>query len=187
MTLGAYIKTLRTGRGVSHQELANRADLNRNTVINIENDESIRFDTLRTVLNALELSPAEWGTAANLWIRQQIGESDYLKFGVPAAAQKLVVSEQASLSKDARQLADKLAEVDHSVRAEILKAAHRPEIVECLRVLNAFHEKVAGAAVTASRKTKVLYSDAEETASPRVGERSGARAGRTSRRPPRGK
>jgi transcriptional regulator with XRE-family HTH domain len=183
--LGQFIKSLRKAKGVSHQALADETKLNRNTIINIEGEESVRFDTLRTILNALDPSPAEWGTAANLWIRQQIGEADYQRFAVDDRGRALVVREAESLSKDARELADKLAQADPAVRRELIKVADRAELIECLRILNRFYDSVKGA--SPDRKNRVLYSNGPDVRAPRASESSGSRADRSPRRRPKGK
>lgn len=179
MKLGAFMRSLRKAAGLSHQELADKAGLNRNTLTNLEGEESIRFDTLRQILNSLEVSPSDWGLAANLWIRQQIGEADYMRFCVADNAKQLLVAEQESLFGDARELSKKLARIAPEVRTELIKAAGRPEVVESIKLLNQYHEKVVARVTTERRKTRVLrYSDEPDAPSPRVAEGSTGRGTR---------
>lgn len=55
--LGAYIKALRSERGWSQQEVADRADVHRLTIIRIENAETRpSFETLSKIANAFDCS-----------------------------------------------------------------------------------------------------------------------------------
>ncbi|HKP92699.1 MAG TPA: helix-turn-helix transcriptional regulator [Chthoniobacterales bacterium] len=188
MNLGDYIKKLRVAADLTHDQLAKKADVHRNTVTNLESGQPIRFDNLRSILNALRLPPKDWGRAAMLWVREQVGRADFDRIAGADAARKLVIEEQAELSEAAKRLADRLSEVDQSVRDELIKAADRPEIIECVRILNAFHDKTLAEASSRSRDHRVLYEEIEQPGSaPRVRESSKSAAGSKRSRKPGGR
>ena len=67
----AEVKTLRTARGWSQQELADVAGVARGTIGNMENGMTPQADTLASVLTALDANPAQpaqWSENVRMWL-----------------------------------------------------------------------------------------------------------------------
>jgi transcriptional regulator with XRE-family HTH domain len=180
MKLGEYIKLLRNEARLGQEDIADKAKVHRNTLTNLEKGEGIRFDNLRKILNVLELDEKQWSRAASLWVREELGEADFARFAIPEAARDLIVREQEDLSDDARRLSQKLVGVDEQTRLEIIRAVDHPEIVECIRILNAFHQRA-----TTGSDVRV-FERPESSTPPRLG-RAGVSysSGKGKKRPPR--
>jgi transcriptional regulator with XRE-family HTH domain len=72
MTFKEYIRNLRLKRGLTHDEIAKKAKMHRNSVINAESGRPMKIDTVRDIVMAMGC-PEEFPTVAMLWLQERSG------------------------------------------------------------------------------------------------------------------
>ena len=71
MNIGQYIRMERLRRGLKLEELANSAGCSKSTLSHLENDKFHRFSTIKTVLEALDLTVDDATRAGVEWFEEK--------------------------------------------------------------------------------------------------------------------
>lgn len=130
-----YFRSLREAKGFSHEGLARKAGLHRNTVINIESGRSVRFGTIAKLIGAMgydEKSP-ELSLMALLWVESVSG----IRFATGGNLEK-AKKKAAELFEPEQQAANFLAKaaVNHNLTLKQIKmlteACIKPEVMAIL-------------------------------------------------------
>jgi transcriptional regulator with XRE-family HTH domain len=120
-TLAETITGLRGSR--TYVEFAVFTGVNRQTLRDVEMGAPIRLDTLRQIAKACDVSGDAWVELLILWIRSAVGEEEFQKLDVRAAAQ----------GSDMRsRLLEMFGSVSHTHQSLIMKALAVPQIMDCV-------------------------------------------------------
>lgn len=134
--LGDRLRSLREGRKLAQEELAEVAGIARTTISAVERGKPIRFDTLRRITGPLKPTQAEWLAVVIDWIRLEIGR-DF---------EHLTISAELSRRSDYKEIGAGLARLIETqpptIQAELQKLLQRPELLALLRPLNAAYERI---------------------------------------------
>jgi transcriptional regulator with XRE-family HTH domain len=113
-------RQLREARGLSHETLAIKAGLHRNTVINVESGRPVKFRTIAKLMTAMGASRLDTKTMALMWVEAASGMDLTSDDKVQGAVSKHREPEEKALA-ELRDAAKKLRIGDIKVLTEAAK------------------------------------------------------------------
>ena len=122
----------------NYVKFARRTKVNRQTLTELEQGESVRIETLQRIAVAYKLDDRQWAEMLIAWIRCALGEKEYAKLDVRPAPTKLVVKELQAEDELYIKLFHRLGNIEKS---NILKAMMRQEVRSCLPAINEVWER----------------------------------------------
>jgi hypothetical protein len=134
-TLAEMIRRLRGPD--NYVKFAKRTGVNRQTLTELEDGESVRMETLQRIAQTCKLDEREWAEMLIAWIRCAMGEREFAKLDVrpaptPTIAKKLKATDEMFLTLFHR--------LGYAEKANILKAMMRSEVRSCLPGINSVWE-----------------------------------------------
>lgn len=143
MNLGNIVKQAREKAKLSQEALAQKSEVSRNTIYNLENGDPVKIENLRKICReVLQMDGETWKRTVTLWLKELLGP-DFDLYATERHASQTRVHERTEQRALDERFAAKLHRLTREQQKEVLRALERPHILESLRALNDLHDKLS--------------------------------------------